>query len=71
MADQSASLEKAVTDRLTKHGQKPGMEEVRELLERALFLVREGYRPTPNALVSWASIRGSGGPPGHPARRAG
>ncbi|WAH59470.1 ADP-ribosylglycohydrolase family protein [Pseudomonas silvicola] len=50
MADHGAGLERAVVDSLATHGDKPGMHEVRELLERVLFFVREGYRPTPERI---------------------
>lgn len=50
MAEQSASLENAVVDSLAKYGRKAGMQETRELLERVLFFVREGYRPTPERI---------------------
>ena len=50
MVDHAGSLEKAVVDSLATHGHKPGMQEVRELLERVLFFVREGYRPTPERI---------------------
>ena len=50
MADRESSLEHAVTESLTKYGQKPGMEETRSLIERVLFFFYEGYRPTPQRI---------------------
>ncbi|WP_455922252.1 ADP-ribosylglycohydrolase family protein [Pseudomonas putida] len=50
MTDQPVGLERAVIDSLATHGQKAGMEQVRELLERVLFFVREGFRPSPERI---------------------
>lgn len=50
MADRQDSLEHAITESLAKHGDKPGMEETRALIERVLFYYYEGYRPTPERI---------------------
>lgn len=50
MADRQDSLERAVTESLAKHGDKPGMEETRVLIERVLFYFYEGYLPTPERI---------------------
>lgn len=50
MTDRVMGLEKAVTDSLAEHGHKPDMDEIRQLLERVLFFVREGFHPTPERI---------------------
>ena len=50
MADRQDSLEHAITESLAKHGDKPGMEETRALIERVLFYCYEGYCPTPERI---------------------
>ncbi|KMN24585.1 crystallin J1 [Pseudomonas helleri] len=50
MVDQQDSLEHAITESLAKYGQEPGMEEVRNLIERVLFFYYEGYQPTPQRI---------------------
>lgn len=55
MVDRNDSLEHALTESLTKHGQKAGMEETRSLLERVLFFFYEGYRPTPQRIADFGA----------------
>lgn len=50
IVDREDSLEHAITESLAEHGEKPGMEETRTLLERVLFYYYEGYRPTPERI---------------------
>lgn len=47
MVDWQDSLEHAISESLAKHGQNPGMEQTRSLVERVLFFFYEDYRPTP------------------------
>lgn len=51
MVDWQDSLEHAINESLAKHGQKPGMEQTRSLIERVLFFFYEGYRPTPQSIA--------------------
>lgn len=51
MVDWQDSLEHAISESLAKHGQKPGMGQVRSLIERVLFFFYEGYRPTPQRIA--------------------
>jgi len=50
IADRQDSLEHAITESLAEHGDKPGLEETRTLLERVLFYYYEGYKPTPERI---------------------
>ncbi len=50
MTDHATGLEKAVSDSLATHGHKPGMDEVRELLEWVMLCGREGVHPTPERI---------------------
>jgi ADP-ribosylglycohydrolase len=50
LVDRQDSLEHAVTESLAKHGQKPGMDEIRGLIERVMFYFYEGYKPTPQRI---------------------
>ncbi|MGV8863178.1 MAG: ADP-ribosylglycohydrolase family protein [Pseudomonas sp.] len=50
VVDRKASLEHSVTQSLAQHGQVPGMQETRRLLERVLFFFNEGYQPTPQRI---------------------
>lgn len=50
IADRQDSLEHAITESLAEHGDKPGLEETRILLERVLFYYYEGYKPTPERI---------------------
>lgn len=50
MADGRKSLEHALTESLAAHGDKPGMEETRLVLERVLFYFSEGYCATPERI---------------------
>ena len=45
------SLEHAITESLATHGTRPGMGEVKEAVEQALFYFYEGYRPTPERIA--------------------
>lgn len=51
MVDWQGSLEHAIGESLAKHGQMPGMEQTRSLIERVLFFFYEGYRPTPQRIA--------------------
>lgn len=55
MVDQQSSLEHAVTESLARHGQKAGMDEVRNILERVLFFYYEGYQPTPQRIADFGA----------------
>ncbi|QHF04322.1 ADP-ribosylglycohydrolase family protein [Pseudomonas asturiensis] len=50
IVDREDSLEHAITASLAEHGDKPGMEETRVLLERVLIYYHEGLRPTPERI---------------------
>jgi ADP-ribosylglycohydrolase len=50
IVDRDDSLEHAITESLAEHGDKPGLEETRTLLERVLFYYYEGYKPTPERI---------------------
>lgn len=50
MANGRKSLEHALTESLSAHGDKPGMEETRLVLERVLFYFSEGYCATPERI---------------------
>lgn len=50
IADRQDSLEHAITESLAEHGDKPGLEDTRILLERVLFYYYEGYKPTPERI---------------------
>ena len=54
MVDRQESLERAITESLAKHGDKPGMDETRVIIERVLFYHYEGYRPTPERIDEFA-----------------
>ncbi|MCY1394500.1 ADP-ribosyl-[dinitrogen reductase] glycohydrolase [compost metagenome] len=51
MVDWQDSLEHAISESLAKHGQRPGMEQTRSLVERVLFFFYEGYRPSPQRIA--------------------
>jgi ADP-ribosylglycohydrolase len=51
MVDCQDSLEHAISESLAQHGQKPGMEQTRSLVERVLFFFYEGYQPTPQRIA--------------------
>ena len=50
IVDHQDSLDDAIAKSLAEHGQKPGMEEARALVERVLFFSYEGHRPTPERI---------------------
>lgn len=53
MADRQDGLEHALAESLAVRGNKPGMEELRVVLERALFFFYEGYRATPESIYEF------------------
>lgn len=53
LVDRGSSLEHALTESLTKHSQRPGMEEIITSLERVLFFYYEGYRPTSERIADF------------------
>jgi len=57
MIDSQDRLEHAIIESLYSHGSKPGMEEVRAILERVLFYFHEDYPPSPKRIDEFASGR--------------
>lgn len=55
MVDNADSLEHAVTESLARHGQRQGMDEVRNALEQVLRFFYEGYRPTPARIAQFGA----------------
>ncbi|MBA1290986.1 ADP-ribosylglycohydrolase family protein [Pseudomonas japonica] len=49
------SLEHAITQSLATHGTRPGMTEVKAMVERALVYFYENYRPTPERIAGLGS----------------
>lgn len=50
IVDRQDSLEDSIAKSLAEHGDKPGMEETRAIVERVLFFSYEGHRPTPERI---------------------